>query len=148
MKCIFCELSDIKLREIIVASDETARAFLTNIPITPGHALIAPTRHVANFEELTETEVHSILRLHKIISGALRKTFGAEGFNCAWNEGAAAGQSVPHFHLHVVPRKKGDSGITEYDPRKFLYRPGSRAETPEQELREVAKQIRGSLDFK
>lgn len=56
-----------------------------------------------------------------------------------------AGQTVPHFHLHIVPRKQGDAGILEYEPRKFLYRPGSREEGPEAELQSVAAQIRAVL---
>ena len=77
-------------------------------------------------EELTEKEVLDIFALAADVKEALRKTFGAEGFNLAWNEGKKYGQSVPHFHLHIVPRTPGDDGITEYEPRKFLYRPGSR----------------------
>lgn len=69
----------------------------------------------------------------------------AEGFNFAWNEGKDYGQSVPHFHLHVVPRSPGDEGITEYEPRKFLYRPGSREDSPETELAAVAAEIRSNI---
>ncbi len=70
----------------------------------------------------------------------------AEGFNLAWNEGKIAGQNVSHFHLHVVPRKIGDAGITEYEPRKFLYRSGSREESPDTELLAVANLIRSSIE--
>ena len=76
---------------------------------------------------------------------ALKKIFGAEGFHFAWNEGAIAGQSVPHLHLHIVPRRVGDGGITEFEPRKFLYRPGSREPSPEYELRAVAEEVRKAL---
>ena len=75
---------------------------------------------------------------------ALIDAFDAEGFHYAWNEGAVAGQSVPHFHLHVIPRRAGDEGITEYEPRKFLYRPGSREVSPAEELNAVAKLVRES----
>ena len=68
-----------------------------------------------------------------------------EGFNFAWNDGPIAGQSVPHFHLHVLPRKQGDTGITEYEPRQFLYRPGSREASPEAELAAIAKMIQEHL---
>lgn len=133
------------MRSVAIAQDKLAWAFLTNIPITPGHTLIAPVRHTASLESLTDAEVASIRALAKTVAHALKETFGAEGFNYAWNEGVAAGQSIPHFHLHVVPRKKGDAGITEYEPRKFLYRPGSREKTPEEELREVADLIKKNL---
>ncbi len=83
----------------------------------------------------------SIVRL----KGALRESLRAEGFNIAWNEGTAAGQAVEHLHIHVVPRKAGDAGIYRYEPRQFLYRPGSRSESPREELEEIAELIKGSL---
>ncbi len=144
MKCVFCELPKIKEREI--ARNKFAWAFLTNIPIVPGHALICPIRCVSSFEDLTSEEKSAIFDLQTKLKKTLTKLFGAEGFHEAWNEGKIAGQSVPHFHLHLIPRKAGDEGITEYEPRKFLYRPGSRAETPEAELKDIALKVRGGLN--
>jgi len=143
MKCIFCEIPEIKERQI--TSNDLAWAFPTNIPVVPGHTLVVPKRCVAKFEDLNKEEVDAIFDLVNKLKIALIKTFGAEGFNIAWNEGKLAGQSVPHFHLHLLPRKEGDTGITEYEPRKFLYRPGSREDSPEKELRAVAKLIKGNL---
>ena len=140
---IFTTLPEIKDRSI--AENKTAWAFLTNIPITPGHALISPKRVVETMEELTEKEILDIFALAAAVKKALMKTFGAEGFNLAWNEGSKYGQSVPHFHLHIVPRTPGDEGITEYEPRKFLYRPGSREDSPEAELAAVAAKIRSNV---
>ena len=137
--CAFCTLPEIKNHT--VKRNGLAMAFLTNIPITPGHMLICPVRHVQRFEELTKEEKEAIFNLAAEVKKALRELFGAEGFNHAWNEEKTAGQAVPHFHLHIVPRKPGDEGITEYEPRKFLYRPGSREKTPEAELQAVARQI-------
>ncbi len=144
MTCPYCELPELKTRTII--KNRSAWAFPTNIPIVPGHILIAPIRCVPTFEDLTSDEVEDIFDLKKKLKLALIKSFGAEGFNYAWNEGDLAGQSIPHFHLHMLPRKTGDEGITEYDPRKFLYRPGSREKTPEQELAKIADLIRGSIE--
>jgi len=141
---IFTTLPEIKERSI--AENKTAWAFLTNIPITPGHALVSPKRVIETMEELTEKELIDIFALTTLVKNALRKTYGAEGFNFAWNEGSAYGQSVPHFHLHIVPRAPGDEGITEYEPRKFLYRPGSREDSPEAELAEVAAELRKNIE--
>lgn len=142
--CVYCTLPEIKART--VKRNELAWAFLTNIPITPGHTLVCPIRHVQKFEELTVKERKAIFDLATEIKIALRELFGAEGFHHAWNEEKVAGQSIPHFHLHIVPRKRGDEGITEYEPRKFLYRPGSRETTPEAELQAVSKQIAARLN--
>jgi diadenosine tetraphosphate (Ap4A) HIT family hydrolase len=140
---LFTSLPEIKDRR--VAENETAFAFLTNIPITPGHTLISPKRVVETIEDMTDEEWSDIRALTLVVKRALTDTFGAEGFNCAWNEGKDYGQSVPHFHLHVVPRTTGDEGIAEYEPRKFLYRPGSRDAIPESELAAVAREISAAI---
>lgn len=142
-RCVFCELPSVADR--MVLRNKLAWAFLTNIPITPGHILIAPIRCVKTFSEMTPKEVSAIFELRTKLVPVLKKVFGAEGFHFAWNEGESACQNVPHFHLHMVPRKKGDEGITEAEPRKFLYRPGSREASPEAELRAVTDMIRRTL---
>jgi len=141
--CPFCNNEEMRDREI--AREELVWAFPTNIPIVPGHTLVVPVRHVEKWEDMTAAEQAAILGLFKKIKTALTKVFGTDGFNVAWNEGKLAGQSVPHFHLHVLPRKVGDTGVTGYDPRKFLYRPGSREESPAEELRSVADAIKSAL---
>jgi len=141
--CTYCSDVDIKNREI--TSNLLAWVFPTNIPVVSGHILIAPKRCVAKYEEMTKEEKEAIEELRVKMIKVLKKTFKAEGFNYAWNENKVAGQSIPHFHLHMLPRKTGDEGITEYEPRKFLYRPGSRAPTPEKELQEISKLIKSFL---
>ncbi len=138
--CVYCTNPEIQNRKII--ENELAFVFPTNIPIVPGHVLIAPKRCVAKYEDLNLKEKEAIEELRVKTIRALEKAFNAEGFNYAWNENGVAGQSIPHFHLHVLPRKAGDEGITEYEPRKFLYRPGSRENSPEKELIEVAELIK------
>lgn len=76
---------------------------------------------------------------------ALKKLYNADGFNCVWNQGKLAGQSVPHFHLHIIQRKDGDTGILGYDPRSMLYRTGDREPTAESELLVVRDLIRSAL---
>lgn len=129
----------------IVASNERAFAFPTNIPIVPGHLLICPKRVMQTVYELTPEELSDVLRLMESLQKALKAVFGATSFNYAWNEGEDAGQSIQHLHVHMLPRKKGDTGITEYEPRKFLYRPGSREASKEDELQAVAQLIKAAL---
>lgn len=144
MVCVYCNQPEIKAR--VIVRNEFAFAFPTNIPIVPGHILICPTRCVAKLSDLNELEIDAILKLTEDMKSALSDSFGAKGFNFAWNEGKVAGQNVPHFHLHLLPRKPRDTGITTYEPRKFLYRPGSRKTIPEAELKEVSEKIRLSLE--
>ena len=141
--CSFCTRPEIQER--IIIKNKFAFAFPTNIPITPGHTLVASVRCVSSFDDLTRGEVRALFLMRKRIVNALKRSFYAEGFHFAWNEGKVAGQNVSHFHLHIVPRKKGDAGITEYEPRRFLYRPGSREPSPEKELQAIAKHVRDSL---
>lgn len=139
------DLENLRIKERTVAYNNLAFSLLSHMPIVPGHLLICPIRTVVSCEELTLEEWQAILALQHQVCSALRKAFGAEGFNFAWNMGENAGQTVPHFHLHVVPRKLGDTGILEYEPREFLYRPGSRAISPLEELHHTAELIKSSL---
>lgn len=133
------------IKERMIIRNHLAFSFLGQMPIVTGHSLICPIRVVEISDELTFDEWQAILELQHQVCNALKKTFGAEGFNFAWNMGENAGQTVPHFHLHVVPRKSGDAGILQYEPRVFLYRPGSRAASPIEELNQTAELIRGNL---
>ena len=139
----FNELEDVKKR--IILENDLAYAFLTNIPIVPGHILVVPKRPVMNLDELNENELRAMFSLIAKIKPALKEAFQATGFNHAWNEGKDAGQSIPHVHIHLIPRRSGDVGIYEYEPRKFIYRPGVRETSPEEELKEVAKLIKENL---
>ena len=107
--------------------------------------MICPKREVATFAELNDEELLAISQLTKRVMTALEKTFGAKGFNCVWNQGGEFGQSIPHFHLHIVPRTRGDSAIYQYEPREFLYRSGGREILPNNTLIPIAEQIRMNM---
>ena len=140
------DFNDSGIRDRMIAENEYAFAFLNKMPIVPGHILVCPKRSIAFSYELLDEEFKHIFLLKTKVSKILQQALKIEGFNFAWNEGVVAGQTVPHFHLHIVPRKKGDAGITEYEPRVFLYRPGSRADSQHEELSSFAKELRGFLD--
>ena len=141
--CVYCTIPEVKERTIV--ENDLIWAFPTNIPITPGHTLISPKRCVKKLEDLTVEERQAMLECADQIMASLRIVFGAEGFNCVWNQEKLAGQSVPHFHLHIIPRKEGDTGLLGYDPRSMLYRTGDREPTSEAELRGVRDRIRSAL---
>ncbi len=141
----YFDINDPKINFRVIAQNNLAFALLNYQPIVPGHLLICPIRPVITYDELTHEEWAAIVSLKQMLCKVLIKTFDADGFNFAWNEGSDAGQTVPHFHLHVLPRKKGDTGILEYEPRQFLYRTGSRAITPDEELKEVVALIQKNL---
>ena len=144
MKCAFCELPEVKKRKII--ENEYAWAFPTNIPITHGHTLIIPKRCVSKIEDLDEKEIKAILDLAKIIKASLKNMHNSEGFNLAWNENKAAGQTVPHFHLHIIPRKENDPETYGYEPRKFIYnRSANRKALNETELKLIASEIKKNI---
>jgi len=141
--CVYCTVPEIQNRAIL--RTDLVWAFPTNIPITPGHTLISPIRCVKKLEDVTDEERMEILRVADKIMKALRTLYGADGFNCVWNEGKLAGQSVPHFHLHIIPRKEGDTGLLGYDPRSMLYRTGDREPTSEEELLKIRDLIISAL---
>ncbi|MBR9702253.1 HIT family protein [Candidatus Pacearchaeota archaeon] len=143
MICAFCENKENDER--VVVENKLAKAFPTTQPIVPGHILILPKRCVSKFEDLTIGERNAVFELMDKVKKALRKSFDCKGFNHAWNENLIAGQTVPHFHLHIIPRKKGDKGIYEYEPRKFIYRLGSRENSSQEELLEIASIIKDNL---
>lgn len=137
------DVQDPDIASRVVGENKLAFAFLNKMPIVPGHILICPKRIVADSESLSSEEWLHVLQLKEMVCKQLKYVLGVEGFNFAWNEGGEiAGQTVPHFHLHVVPRKKGDAGITQYEPRVFLYRPGTRSTSPEEELMSLASLLR------
>ncbi len=143
MSCQFCNNSDVQSR--LIYQDDLIIVFPTNIPITPGHTIICPVRHISKIDELSDQELLAIKSFLVKLKNGLKKSLGAEGFNIAWNEGEAAGQAVDHLHLHVVPRHAGDQGIYNYEPREFLYRPGSREISPDQELQDIARLIKTNI---
>ena len=141
----FFDINDPEIKNRLIVENKLAFAFPTRTPIVPGHTLICPKRPVSKVDDLADDELRAIFDLQKRLKKPMIEVFNAEGFNYAWNEGKDAGQSVPHFHLHILPRKKSDTGIFEYEPRKFLYRPGERETSPKEELSKIAELIRENI---
>ena len=107
--CPFCQLD----AACIVFSDDVTLVIRDAFPVSPGHTLIIPRRHVGSFFELTPPERASMFELLTQAKVELDETLQPDGFNIGINDGAAAGQTVPHLHLHLIPRYRGDTP----DPR-------------------------------
>jgi diadenosine tetraphosphate (Ap4A) HIT family hydrolase len=119
--CIFCNPE----REIL-ARNESAIAVFDTYPVSPGHALVLPLRHVATIWDLNAAEYDDCFRLVRAVQPLLAARFSPDGFNVGANCGEAAGQSVWHAHIHVIPRYKGDTpnprgGVRHVIPLKGNY---------------------------
>jgi len=120
--CPFCSLP----AERIWFQTDTAIVFLDGFPVSPGHTLIIPKRHIASFMELPDKERQEIWNLAQRVRQLLKEKHNPDGFNFGVNEGTAAGQTVPHAHFHVIPRFNGDvpdpkGGVRWVVPAKAKY---------------------------
>ena len=108
-QCLFCRILAGELSSSPVLEDDLVVAFLDIHPVNPGHALIVPRRHVEFFTDLMPKEVEQLARAGQRVATALKRGFDScEAVTLSLADGAAAGQDVPHTHLHVVPRRTGD----------------------------------------
>ena len=103
-----CPLCERIAAGMLACENPLAVAFNDRYPVNPGHTLIVPRRHVDDFFTLTEDEQVAIWSLLPPLKEVLAREFGPAGYNVGLNAGAAAGQTVPHVHVHVIPRYPGD----------------------------------------
>src|SRR3974377_1553941 len=103
-KCPFCSLP----KERIWLESTHCLAFLDGFPITEGHALVIPRRHVESAFDLPPAELNDLFAVVGKVRSLLKKKYQPDAFNIGINDGAVAGQTVSHAHVHVIPRRKGD----------------------------------------
>jgi diadenosine tetraphosphate (Ap4A) HIT family hydrolase len=120
--CTYCSLAQAR----IVEESALSIAFKDAFPVSPGHTLIVPRRHTASFFDLTLQEREDMLSLIARIKHKLQDEFNPQGFNVGVNEGFAAGQTVMHTSMHLIPRYKGDvpdprGGVRWLFPEKAVF---------------------------
>ena len=103
--CVFCSLESGKE---LITETATAIAFMDSFPVNPGHTLIVPKRHIANYFELTIHEQRALWLVVNRCKILIQKRFNPDGYNVGINVGETAGQSIFHVHIHLIPRYKGD----------------------------------------
>jgi histidine triad (HIT) family protein len=106
--CLFCKIVAGELAATIVAEDDRTVAFMDINPATRGHALVVPRTHVPDLHGIGEDDLAAVTRTAQRIAGRARDRLDADGVNLLNSTGPAAWQTVFHFHVHVIPRYKGD----------------------------------------
>jgi len=122
MDCIFCNIIDKKAEAEIIFEDENIIAFLDIRPINYGHALVVSKKHYDNILTVPPVELAEIMMVTQFIAGAVKRSVKADGFNVISNNGDPAGQTVYHFHFHIIPRFAEDF---TFKPRTKNYSPGA-----------------------
>lgn len=107
--CPFCQLDKAR----IISQCELTTTYMDGFPVSNGHTLIIPRRHISTLFDATKEEQLAILRALNVAKETLDRTCTPDGFNIGFNHGKAGGQTVAHLHIHIIPRYLGDSK----DPR-------------------------------
>jgi len=120
--CIFCSLP----KSSLIDQNELAMAVRDIAPVNPGHTLIMPKRHVASYFDLTDEESLAMMALLRRAKKTLDAEFTPDDYNIGVNDGPLAGQTVPHVHIHVMPRYRGDvddvrGGVRNIIPERAVY---------------------------
>ena len=131
--CIFCKIANGEIPSTTLYEDEDFRVILDLGPATRGHALLLPKNHFANLFELDDETAQKAILVAKKMAGKMKAALGADGCNLVQNNGEAAGQTVFHFHMHLIPRYENDNA-------GILWEPG---ETTPEDMAEVKRLVDG-----
>ena len=134
--CIFCKIANGEIPSATLYEDEDFRVILDLGPASKGHALILPKAHAANIYEISDDMAAKAMILAKKMATKMTEALKCDGFNIVQNNGEPAGQTVFHFHMHVIPRYAGGEDMVSWDPK-----PAKREELEKQgaKLREALK---------
>lgn len=131
--CIFCKIANGEIPSNTLYEDEDFRVILDIEPATKGHALILPKKHFANLYEIDDERASKVLIVAKQMAARMQKALNCGGLNVVQNNGTLAGQTVFHFHMHLVPRYENDDAGLDMPNKKAA----------DYDLKEVAARIIG-----
>ena len=112
-KCLFCRIISNDTKKEILLQNDLAVMIRDTEPVSNGHSLIVPRRHVSSFFDTSPEEQTALMALLDQTKKELDREFSPDDYNVGINDGPLAGQSIPHLHMHIIPRYKGDKD----DPR-------------------------------
>lgn len=131
-ECIFCKIANGEIPSSTVYENSDFKVILDVAPAAKGHCLIIPREHFKDIYEIDADTAGKLFSLATEVARALKQELQCDGLNIIQNNGAAAGQTVNHFHLHLIPRFEGDDVTVTWNPK----------ESNGQELSELAKALR------
>ncbi|HVO72908.1 MAG TPA: HIT family protein [Ignavibacteriaceae bacterium] len=108
MACIFCDIVEGKANADILYQNDFVISFLDIRPMNYGHSLVIPKKHFDSFLEIPAKELSALINGVQVVFKAMNDSLKPDGINIVSNNGSAAGQSVPHFHFHIIPRFHSD----------------------------------------
>ena len=133
--CVFCRIVARQIPATVVHEDEHTLAFMDLGQVNPGHVLVAVKAHAENLFALNDAQAGAVLRAAARVARAIRDAFAAQGLSVYQATGSAAGQTVFHFHVHLVPRHEGDGMALTWPVKN----------PPREKLEDYAAKIRASL---
>ncbi|GAB4295808.1 MAG: HIT family protein [Ignavibacteriaceae bacterium] len=142
MDCIFCNIVNGEEKAEILYENNHTLAFLDIRPVNFGHTLVITKKHFDNFLTVPEDQISHLIKTTQFLSGIVKRSMNADGFNIIANNGAAAGQTIYHFHFHIIPRFNNDFN---FKPSFQIYQGGSMKEIADQ-IREVVNKYKGISD--
>ncbi len=116
--CIFCKIVRGEIPSLKVCEDDKMLAFLDIAPINAGHTLVITKEHFDAFSDLSDKSAEMLILTVKELAPKIAKAVGAAGFNIGINNGKAAGQIIPHAHIHIIPRFEKD-GLKHWPGKKY-----------------------------
>ncbi len=138
MSCLFCEIAARRVASEIVYEDERAVAFLDHRPLFPGHVLLVPRQHVVTLADLPAVEVGPFFQIAQRLETAVERAMEADGSFIAINN--IVSQSVPHLHIHIVPRRRKD-GLKGFFWPRVPYRDDAERQATAERIRSAAASV-------
>lgn len=131
--CIFCKITNGDIPSVTIYEDNDFKVILDRGPASKGHALILPKEHYEDIYTMSEELTAKAFTLAKKLTETMTKTLSCDGFNIVQNNKEASGQTVFHFHIHLIPRFYGDDAKVGWNVHEIT----------DEEMEQIAKQIKG-----